>query len=514
MRHTPMKKATSFAAWLSPVLAAATLFAHDRHPPATTGSNLEFPFQVVGENCPADDDEIGAAEADADNPADDAEIAPADSDAPRPAASAAVDFAPQDMETEAGTETATESVAADDITPLGTAHDLSPRMEALRTRVREALAFYHRKQLNTRDHNPWEVMHSIVAYGVDSQLHRNGPEGQTVNAISWLCWNGDCKGTRILEVTGNRLAARKGPQVQGHPGQLLAILAQSNVDISAPIKVGDKRFTLEDLIESEKLGCQAGTELTFKLISLSHYLDSDARWKSSDGQNWSIERLVREELSQPIIGAACGGSHRLMGFAYAVRNREMAGKPISGEFRRAKKYLDDYHTYALTKLQNSDGSFSTEWFKTAGARPDLGRRIQTSGHILEWLSYSLPLERLEEPRVVKAVEYLTDTLLDNRNREWAIGPLGHAMHSLAIYDSRVFRPLDEAESGLVGTDVAEPSAIEEDRPAKIQPAPARAPQRAAPRVTRRDVRPQQLPTQQPRGPQSRPSVRRVQPTRP
>ncbi|HEY4308509.1 MAG TPA: hypothetical protein VGN12_03565 [Pirellulales bacterium] len=321
---------------------------------------------------------------------------------------------------------------------------LTPRMSMLREQIRETLGHYHNKRLNTRDHNPWEVMHSIVAYGASSNLNRNGPDGPTVNAISWLCWNGDCKGTRILEVTEGKLAARKGPQVQGHPGQFLAILAQWNIATNCPIKVGNQQFTLEDLIQSEKLGCQTGMELTFKLIGLSYYLDIDSRWKNSTGQTWSIERLIREELSQPIVGAACGGTHRLMGLAYGVRKREMSGRPMTGEFRRAQKYLEDYHNYAFTKLQNPDGSFSTEWFKGPGARPDLGRRIQTSGHILEWLSYSLPEDELQSPRTVKAVEYLSGVLHDGMSEEWSVGPLGHALHALAIYDSRVFKPLDRA----------------------------------------------------------------------
>jgi hypothetical protein len=431
---------------------------------------------------------------------------------------------------------ANESESSDDLRPIDLGNDsalapesqfdggapviqervLSPRMIKLRDKVRATLAYYNRKHLNTRDHNPWEVMHSIVAYGVHSQLNRNGPEGAPVNAISWLCWNGDCHGTRILEVTGNRLAARKGPQVQGHPGQFLAILAQSCVATNCPIKVGDQRFTLVDLIESEKLGCQGGTELTFKLISLTYYLDIDASWTNSAGQEWSIERLVREEMSQPVIGAACGGTHRLMGLAYAVRKREESGLPMTGEFRRAKKYLDEYHRYTLTKLQNSDGSFSTEWFKAPGARPDIGRRIQTSGHILEWLSYSLPLEMLEDPRVVKAVEYLTNVLHEGEERDWEVGPLGHGLHSLAIYDSRMFKPRNEVSDHTASTEEATTS--EAAAPVVAGPLEARAPvdlqvpdydvraarsstaTKATPRTTRRETKPQPQPKRSARRP--------------
>jgi hypothetical protein len=40
--------------------------------------------------------------------------------------------------------------------------------------------------------------------------------------------------------------------------------------------------------------------------------------------------------------------------------------------------------------------------------------------------------------MVKSVDYLTNLLLDNRNEKWSIGPLGHGLHALAIYDERAF----------------------------------------------------------------------------
>ena len=55
----------------------------------------------------------------------------------------------------------------------------------------------------------------------------------------------------------------------------------------------------------------------------------------------------------------------MTGFSYAVRKREQRGEPIEGQWLRAKKFVDDFHEYTF-KLQNPDGSFSTEWFVDAG----------------------------------------------------------------------------------------------------------------------------------------------------
>src|SRR5262249_32192608 len=138
--------------------------------------------------------------------------------------------------------------------------------------------------------------------------------------------------------------------------------------------------------------------------------------------------------------------------------------------------------------------FSTEWFRAPGQRADLGRRIQTSGHILEWLSYSLPADSLTDPPVVKAVEYLSGVLHEGKAREWEIGPLGHALHSLAIYDSRVFKPLDNPDHDAtvaVTPPVDESTAEGESSDAEAtHSAVAATGSASAPRVTQRQSRTQ------------------------
>jgi hypothetical protein len=131
-----------------------------------------------------------------------------------------------------------------------------------------------------------------------------------------------------------------------------------------------------------------------------------------------------------------------MGLTYVVRKRVKSGQPVDGEYLRAQAYIDQYINYTL-RLRNADGSFSTNWFVSPGDKPDIDRRIQTSGHILEWLVFALPQERLTDADVVHSVNYLTNLLLSEPSRDWKIGPLGHALRSLRLYDRRVFAPHDE-----------------------------------------------------------------------
>ncbi len=327
-----------------------------------------------------------------------------------------------------------DSAAQEAVSGQTAGETLTPELIQLRDRLRDVLAFYIDRSEAVERRSPWGVMHALIAYGVDTEVTIGG---RPVNAIGWLCWNGTCRGQQLMYLEGDQLRLRVGPGVQGHEGQFLAMLAQSRVRVDYPIRVEGRSFTVKDLIEYEKRTCREGTELTFKLIGLAHYLDTDEKWTSAWGQSWDLPKLIREELAQPVIGAACGGTHRMMGFSYAVRRRRKSGRPMTGQWYRAKKYVEDYHEYTF-KLQNEDGSFSTNWFAGPGAYGTPERKLETTGHILEWLVYSLPESQLTDPRVIKAVRFLTDLLYERLNHDWEIGPRGHALHALAIYDERLF----------------------------------------------------------------------------
>ncbi|QDU74945.1 hypothetical protein Pan97_19650 [Bremerella volcania] len=314
---------------------------------------------------------------------------------------------------------------------------LPPEVRSLQPRIARVLNYYYRAQPSdaTKD-DVWETMHGFLPWGVDA-LIRTSQYRQPVSTIGWICWNKPCRGHRLFEIKNGKLEARQGPRVQGHHGQFLAMLAQSYVPASFEIQVDGQSFTVADLIEFEKETCQPKSELTFKLISLSYYLPADAKWTSRDGQEWSLERLLKEEITQKVVGAACGGTHRLTGIAFAVSSRKKAGLPMDGVWAKAEEYINAYHQHSF-QIQNPDGSFSTNWFEGRGMDRDVDRRIQTSGHILEFLIFSLPPEELTSPEIVRAVNYITTILERNPKHEWSIGPKGHALHALVLYDQLVF----------------------------------------------------------------------------
>lgn len=318
----------------------------------------------------------------------------------------------------------------------------------LRSKVRQVLKHYYNRPLSAADRSPWEVMHGMLAFEVHSRVLQPGPKNQPITAVGWLCFNQPCRERTLMYLNEDGdLRVKVGPALQGHHGQLLALLAQSRVRSDYPLKVEGKDFTVADLIEVEKLTCYPKTELTFKLIGLQRYLNIEDTWVNDQGMQWDFPKLIAEEMAQPVRTAACGGTHRLAGLALAVKKRRASGLPVDGQYAAAQKFVANYQNYAY-RLQNSDGSFSTDWFKGPGADPDIDRRLKTTGHQLELMLYAGSEAQLHDYRTVRAVNYLTNIMHANRTRDWEAGPLGHAIHALVLYDRLAFSPYDAAEPAI------------------------------------------------------------------
>jgi hypothetical protein len=301
--------------------------------------------------------------------------------------------------------------------------------------MKQCLMYYYARPENANERSNWGMLHSIMIYRADTKIVA---ARKSYSAIAWMAGNNACRGQKMFAEVGGRISAQSGIGLQGHQAQLLAIFGLCDVPAEYPLYAGNRRFTVQDLIKEEMLACKTGQELTFTLIGLSHYLDTEAVWKNAEGETWDFQRLIREELAQPIVGAACGGTHRLMGFSHALRKRRVEGRPIEGQWKRAEVYGQDFVRYAY-RLQNRDGSMSTDWFEGREDDGDMDRKVQTTGHIVEWLLSVTPDSELQDPKLVAAVRFLLTSMYNEREHDWEVGPKGHALRSLAIYYERVYK---------------------------------------------------------------------------
>ncbi|MCA9172630.1 MAG: hypothetical protein KDB23_33425, partial [Planctomycetales bacterium] len=131
--------------------------------------------------------------------------------------------------------------------------------DALRDQIDRTLAAtLQNRQLNTDDHGAWQILHGALTYrqGFPVRIGRTGPFSPALEyAMSggriqgWTYQPGD-----ILDRTTNRRGlraivepgTRKG---QGHADQWLAILAQAQLPLEQPLKLGGADFELRDFLE-------------------------------------------------------------------------------------------------------------------------------------------------------------------------------------------------------------------------------------------------------------------------
>ncbi|MBN2216190.1 MAG: hypothetical protein JW719_02310 [Pirellulales bacterium] len=347
---------------------------------------------------------------------------------------------------------------ADEPQPLP---ELSEEMKALRAAVRRTIASYYAQPLNTRDNTPTNVLAACMAFGCEAQVLRDSPSGQKINALACLCCNYPCAGRGLLRIADGRVLPEIGYGLQQYPAEFLAALALSRVPADYELHVGKEVRKVSDLVAREQRNCRSGEEGSLRLIGMARYLPTDAQWQNELGEDWSISRMIKEELERPNGSGPAGGTFRLLALAYAVDRRDKRGEPMDGQFERAKAYLDEFSKYALD-LQNPDGSWHPEYFAYRGQGGSMVDQVNSTGHILRWLAFSLPHDQLRDPCIVRGANFLANGLDPRRYRGYLFATSAReidarltAVHALMVYNERLFVPYDEAEKAKAEREKAE-----------------------------------------------------------
>jgi hypothetical protein len=291
----------------------------------------------------------------------------------------------------------------------------------------------------------WQVFHGAVAFGIDLPMDVNG---EVVFALEYLFQGGQLRGWTpfegdLIESTGRRgirVSVEEGSfSGQGHVDQFLAYISQAKVPIDSKMIVGGNEHTVEDWVRQAQKDVSNNPylEYSWTLIALTNYLPQDERWVATDGRTWTLEPFVAFEAKQDLTTSACGGMHRLMGLAHAIRYRLNLNEPLTGGYEKAKAVVDDAISKAQS-YQNSDGSFSTRYTSRPGNSADLNTRIGATGHTLEFLAYALPKERLEEKWMERAVLRLCAMLDATIEIDLECGGIYHALAGLKLYHERRF----------------------------------------------------------------------------
>jgi hypothetical protein len=228
----------------------------------------------------------------------------------------------------------------------------------------------------------------------------------------------------------------------------LAILAQCDLLPDQKIVVDGIEFTMADYVAQVQYDVPRNVrrEYSWTLIGLTTYLDTDTQWVASDGQTWNIARLLEYELEQDRDSSSCGGTHRMIGMAMALRHHVTQQRAVEGPWLRTQERIQQSIRDAR-EYQNTDGSFSSRYFTRGGTSFDVGASLGSTGHVLEFLTLSLSDEQLREPWVKRSVVYLCDLLEKTKEVPLECGALYHAVHGLVLYRQRMFGPRDSWGQG-------------------------------------------------------------------
>ncbi|WP_171185650.1 hypothetical protein [Alienimonas chondri] len=320
------------------------------------------------------------------------------------------------------------------VDPLATACDEAIRIASARLLTGESR--------NARSNSPWQIGHGLMALREDYVLIA---DGRQVRALDWIASGPKFKnepwfvrgrfGPKAHEYSGTMY------DFEGHPNQILAFLAMSDLPQDFVLRDGDGRpFTIAEWIETAKREVRINRteEVTWTLWAFSVYLDSDAQWVNARREGWSMSRLVEEELKSDPTKHACGGTHGLYALASARNARLQEGNRLRGQWLLAHEKVSRYTALARS-LQNPDGSFSDKYFQGRSHQRDLVTRIGSSGHTLEFLMMALPQSELDSAWVRAGVGRVATDLLAGRNAEVggkAVGGMYHAVHALKLYRER------------------------------------------------------------------------------
>ncbi len=306
----------------------------------------------------------------------------------------------------------------------------------LRARV-DAAIDYTRDQriMNTRDQAAWQVVHGLEAFGRDLKIEA---DGQPVGALDYIFQGNPLKGWNLRPGDKGVIAILEAGSKtgEGHPDQWLGYLSQCGVQADDPLVVGGKTYHVRDLLTQAQWDIYDGMEASWTLMAAITYLPLDEKWKAKDGSEWSIERIVKMETAQPAGTGGCNDSHRMYALALAVkRYMKESGKgpdqltvPWLAAHQRIRATIERVKEYRLP-----DGTISTAFFARPAYAGDIGSRLYSAGHVLEFLNVALSPDELAQDWMVKVVNRLCDLLDQTRGLNVECGMLYHGSHGLMLY---------------------------------------------------------------------------------
>jgi hypothetical protein len=285
----------------------------------------------------------------------------------------------------------------------------------------------------------WTIFHGILGLGPGVELVDPATK-QRVNALDYITSGNSLRGLVFrTNIAGAEVVTTGDSLGQGHQDQFIAEMAQWNMPADRKFLIQGREFTFLDFVNLSQMKARTTTnqELSWTIIVVAQYRGTDVEWTNFHHEKIHFEDVVRYELNQSVENAACGGTHRLFGLSWAYHLHLQRGGKNVGVWQEIPKKVAQYKELAR-RYQNADGSLSTSFFRGPGNEDDKNRRINTTGHMVEWAALAFSDDELREPWLENAVNALCLDILDLQGAAIDGGSMYHAVHGLILYYARVF----------------------------------------------------------------------------
>lgn len=230
------------------------------------------------------------------------------------------------------------------------------------------------------------------------------------------------------------------PDCEAHLDKVASVFGELGLPAGYPISAPGKFGCIRDILIDSAMRFQPDQELEFSLKAYLYYFDLPAAWTTRHGRQVNLNDLLRS-LAHRKMGeqaGACVGTHVCHALALALRVDDEV--PYLGNTRND---LMDYLQLVSKRLERSQepsGAWPADWaLSGSGARladveGEVGSRMRSTGHHLEWIAMAPPSACPSDPAVEKAIRYVQQTLteISGHGYYFSYTSLTHAAHALRM----------------------------------------------------------------------------------
>lgn len=264
-------------------------------------------------------------------------------------------------------------------------------------------------------------------------------------ALGALCWNYPCANRTLMRNVGNQPAPTVGVGFQSQRGEFLATLAFARIDRNYDIRIGENKFTVQDLINWEKYSCTTYANLSLVAVGLAHYSQNpDETWVNAAGETWSLARILDQESQRPIDWETAESTNKLLAFTYLLARLKSSAYADEPQLQEALKRTEAFLIAVKARVWEIFGEHTLSdslFFKTDVKLTTPYMAVFVNGKLLRWMTLVSSPEEMTSPRMKSAMSELcalVDQLYNSVDNLDLLSPtdeesLAVAMQTLIIY---------------------------------------------------------------------------------